>query len=187
MFYFMSKIWEPLNWIKVFAIWFLYELNCYSILGQKYIVSGLRRNTDCSSKRYQPFKFWSNTSSQCVFKKSKCNEIGQTFVDNDSTKKDTECRCDYKKGFGFIVKPKNTCVCIPSKEDCTCYSVPCPLNYTLTAGNSHNYENCKRDSKVFNDVFLQSQVLWNQSKVSKRRTSVWKTNIRIKGQGGHCY
>lgn len=100
--------------------------------GEKYVITGRRRNVDCSSEKFQPFLFWSNTSSHCVFIKSKCNEPGQVLFNNGSTKRDRSCRCDYSRGFTFIRKPKNPCYCIPSEEDCSCYHTACTGNKKLT-------------------------------------------------------
>ena len=93
-----------------------------------------RTDTDCSSGRYQPFKFWSNETSDCVYQKSLCNEIGQTIYDSLSTSEDNTCSCDYAKGYGFVTQPKGIWYCEPSKEDCSCYLVQCADNNTLSSG-----------------------------------------------------
>ena len=95
---------------------------------------GSRTDSDCSSERYQLFKFWSNETSDCVYLKSLCNEIGQTIYDSRSTSEDNTCSCDYAKGYGFVTQPKRIWYCEPSKEDCSCYLVQCADNNTLSSG-----------------------------------------------------
>lgn len=102
--------------------------------GEKYVITGRRRNVDCSAGTFQPFLFWSNASSDCVFIKSNCHEHGQVLYDNGSTQMDRSCRCDYTRGFDFIVKPNNPCYCIPSIEDCSCYKTTCVVTQKLTPG-----------------------------------------------------
>lgn len=103
-------------------------------LGQKYVTNGGRKNTDCSPLKYQPFKFWSNKLSQCVFKKSMCSEFGQILNWNSSSMTDSTCRCDYTAGFAFVSEPRNKCFCKPSEEDCMCYIISCPTNMGLNQG-----------------------------------------------------
>lgn len=93
--------------------------------GKRYVIRGERDNENCIGSRYQPFKLWSNRSSECEFLKSDCNELGQVIANNGSTTKGRTCRCDYSKGFDFVTKPINVCYCIPSKEDCSCYQKKC--------------------------------------------------------------
>ncbi|XP_076072080.1 uncharacterized protein LOC143043786 [Mytilus galloprovincialis] len=99
--------------------------------GQKYVTSGSRKNIDCSPLRYQPFKFWSHELSRCVFKKSKCDELGQFLYENGSSMADSTCRCDYTAGYAFVTEPRDKCFCIPTKEDCMCYLVSCPKQMQL--------------------------------------------------------
>ncbi|VDI61359.1 Hypothetical predicted protein, partial [Mytilus galloprovincialis] len=70
---------------------------------------------------YQPFALGSNVSSNCVFYKSTCTEEGQVLFRPGSHSHDLTCRCDFELGFGFVGETQNTCDCIPSKEDCSCY------------------------------------------------------------------
>jgi hypothetical protein len=95
---------------------------------------GSRTDSNCSSERYQPFKFWSNELSDCVYQKSLCSEIGQKIYDRRSTKEDSTCSCDYTKGYRFVTQPENIKYCIPSKEDCSCYLVQYADNTTLSPG-----------------------------------------------------
>lgn len=94
-----------------------------------------RKNIECDTSRYQPFKFWSQQLSQCVFTKSSCNEAGQIMLNFGSIFGDSACRCDHIKGYAFVNNPKERCYCIPSDEDCTCYKKFCPPSYILTSGN----------------------------------------------------
>lgn len=114
--------------------------------GEKYVIMGSRTGRNCSTERYQPFKFWSNESSDCVYQKSLCNEIGQTTCQRRSTKEDTTCTCDHTKGYGFVTQPKNIQYCIPSKEDCSCYLVQYADNNT----RSSDYK-CRPDLKQKNE------------------------------------
>ena len=102
-------------------------------LGKRYVIIGSRTDSNCYSERYQPFIFWSNETSDCVYQKSLCSEIGQTIYDRRSTREDSTCSCDYAKGYGFVTQPKNIKYCIPSKEDCSCYLVQCADNNTLSS------------------------------------------------------
>lgn len=98
------------------------------------MIGNKRKNTNCASLRYQPFKFWSYQHSQCVFSKSRCNEIGQIVSALGSTYGDRICRCDHEQGYAFLTLPKHHCYCTPSIEDCTCYRKTCPVNNTLMSG-----------------------------------------------------
>lgn len=51
-----------------------------------------------------------------------------------STSKDTTCRCDYTRGYSFVLQPKHITNCVPSEEDCSCYIKPCPHGYILNTG-----------------------------------------------------
>lgn len=110
---------------------------CLFNLGQKYVVSGHRRNIDCSSLKYQPYKFWSNELSQCVFEKSKCSGIGQIIFSNGSFMSDSTCGCDYTEGFAFVTEPRHKCFCIPTEEDCMCYLINCPRKMQLNQGKNN--------------------------------------------------
>ncbi|CAC5377251.1 unnamed protein product [Mytilus coruscus] len=99
----------------------------------------------CSFNRYQPFMFWTNGSSECTFKKSLCSGKGQVIVTDKLTRKDTTCRCDYRRGYSFVLQPKHITYCVPSEEDCSCYNKQCLGGYILntdyqcvTGSLSHN-------------------------------------------------
>lgn len=53
----------------------------------------------CPEDLYQPLPAWSYEMSDCEFKKSSCNSIGQVPCDNGSATDDATCGCDYTKGF----------------------------------------------------------------------------------------
>ncbi|XP_052078287.1 uncharacterized protein LOC127716069 isoform X4 [Mytilus californianus] len=86
----------------------------------------------CGPERFQPFSLLPNTSSRCVTRKSQCNREGQVVYSNGTTTDDRSCRCNYIDNFVFVTKPKKKCYCIPSEEDCSCYSKACDVDYYLT-------------------------------------------------------
>lgn len=105
--------------------------------GRKNVLRGGLDADICSLERYQPWpiKFYTNVSTNCIFLKSACNEEGQITYDNGNRNTDTTCRCDYKRGYAFLVKPRNPCVCVPSQEDCSCYHKTCSNStYVLSSG-----------------------------------------------------
>ncbi|CAC5422029.1 unnamed protein product [Mytilus coruscus] len=108
--------------------------------GQKYVISGRRKNMNCSNERYQPFRLYSSELSTCVFEKSSCSAEGQIIFSEGSTKEDRTCRCDYSRGYTFLSRPKDLCYCTPNEADCSCYIAACPESRSL----STDYE-CKAD------------------------------------------
>lgn len=105
----------------------------YVVRGERYVISGSRLGTPCSSDRYQPFNFWSNDQTQCYYQKSSCVEKGQFIYSQMSTIDDSACLCDYTQGFSFVTEPKDPCSCIPSQEDCTCFKRNCPENTKVSS------------------------------------------------------
>ncbi|CAC5389062.1 unnamed protein product [Mytilus coruscus] len=95
--------------------------------GRKNVLRGGLDADICSSERYQPWpiKFYTNVSTNCIFLKSTCNEEGQVIYGNGNRNTDITCRCDYNRGYDFVVKPRNPCFCVPSEEDCSCYLKMC--------------------------------------------------------------
>ncbi|CAC5404652.1 unnamed protein product [Mytilus coruscus] len=81
----------------------------------------------CSKERYQPFpiRFYTNASTNCIFLKSFCNEEGQVVYDHGNRNSDATCKCDYRQGYDFLVRPNTPCFCKPSQEDCSCYLKIC--------------------------------------------------------------
>ncbi|XP_063411258.1 uncharacterized protein LOC134694191 [Mytilus trossulus] len=96
--------------------------------GRKNVLRGGLDADICSPERYQPWPitFFTNASTNCIFLKSLCNEEGQVIYDKGNRNIDTSCRCDYTRGYNFLFKPRNSCFCVPSKEDCSCYLKKCP-------------------------------------------------------------
>lgn len=99
--------------------------------GNKYILRGDIDGEPCIENRYQPFKFKTDGNNACIFQKSFCNEEGQIVANNGTTAADTSCRCDYTKGYVFVVDPTNKCFCHPTLEDCSCYEKKCDKNQFL--------------------------------------------------------
>lgn len=105
-------------------------------VGLKIVISGTFRNVRCSEERYQPITFLSNQSSDCLYLKSPCGDTGQITFKDLSTITDSSCRCDYTRSYAFVSPPRNTCFCVPTVEDCSCYIKQCPYNTTLSPGKS---------------------------------------------------
>ncbi|OPL33539.1 hypothetical protein AM593_05974, partial [Mytilus galloprovincialis] len=93
--------------------------------GKKIVIRGQFDAAYCDTDRYQPIKYFTNVSGECLFQKSKCSGEGQIIYTNKNPVTDLTCRCDYTKGYTFTIRPKNQCFCVPSVEDCTCYIQPC--------------------------------------------------------------
>ncbi|XP_052078024.1 uncharacterized protein LOC127715961 [Mytilus californianus] len=102
--------------------------------GLKVVILGGLNGKMCSSNRYQPFMFWTNGSSECIFQKSVCSEEGQIIETDELTRKDISCRCDNTRGYSFVLQPKDITFCVPSQEDCSCYIEQCPAGHILNAG-----------------------------------------------------
>lgn len=100
--------------------------------GYRFVISGMLDSRPCGPERFQPFALLPNTSSRCVIRKSQCNREGQVVYSNGTTTRDRSCRCNYIDNFVFVTKPKTKCYCIPSEEDCSCYSKACDVDYYLT-------------------------------------------------------
>ena len=108
------------------------------LLGFKQVVIGGRTRKPCADDRFQPFKFWTNGSSRCEYKRSDCNEEGQVIFYNGSVRTDRRCRCDYTRNYDFVSRPINRCYCVPSEEDCSCYIRSCASGFLLTQGTLNN-------------------------------------------------
>ncbi|CAG2202324.1 unnamed protein product [Mytilus edulis] len=108
-----------------------YSENCTVIdflqPGRKHVLRGGLDADICSSERYQPWPmtFYTNVSTNCIFLKSLCKEEGQVVNENGNRNTDTTCKCDYTKGYDFLVKPRNPCFCVPLEEDYSCYLKTC--------------------------------------------------------------
>ncbi|CAC5372591.1 unnamed protein product [Mytilus coruscus] len=108
-----------------------YSENCtrsvFQQPGRKAVLRGGIDAEICSRERFQPFpiRFYTNVSTHCIYLKSFCNEKGQVAYDHGNRNTDATCRCDYRRGFDFLIKPENPCFCKPSQEDCSCYLKIC--------------------------------------------------------------
>ncbi|XP_071125223.1 uncharacterized protein [Mytilus edulis] len=99
--------------------------------GYKIQIIGSFESVPCANDRYQPITFWTN-SNLCKFGKSVCTDEGQVLFSLGTTKTDSTCRCDYTKGYDFVVRPKSSCFCLPSEEDCSCFIRNCPSGFVLS-------------------------------------------------------
>lgn len=97
----------------------------FSFKGNKYIIRGDIDGEPCEGNRYQPFKFKTDGYNKCIFEKSICNEEGQIVQNSGNTTVDTSCRCDYTKGYSFVIEPTHKCYCHPTQEDCSCFMKKC--------------------------------------------------------------
>ncbi|XP_071153192.1 uncharacterized protein [Mytilus edulis] len=113
-----------------------YSENCtrsdFQQPGRRAVLRGGIDAEVCSAERFQPFpiRFYTNVSTNCIFFKSFCNEDGQVVYDPGNRNTDTTCRCDYRRGYTFVVSPENSCFCKPLQEDCSCYLKTC-LNTSI--------------------------------------------------------
>ncbi|XP_071124105.1 uncharacterized protein [Mytilus edulis] len=100
--------------------------------GYKFIIRGNIDGIECDKNRFQPIKFWTNVSNDCILEKTGCNEPGQVIHDEGSATSDRTCRCDYTRGFAFVTSPKQNCFCNPSIDDCSCFMKPCSRFQVMT-------------------------------------------------------
>ncbi|CAC5363193.1 unnamed protein product [Mytilus coruscus] len=120
--------------------------------GLRIVYSGNLHAEDCRNPRYSPIPVLSNDSAECDFLKSNCKEEGQVIVDNATSNTDRTCRCDYTKGYNYIIQPIDPCKCSPVKEDCSCYFNTCPgIGYTL----NQDYHCVNRTLKTFDCPLLE--------------------------------
>lgn len=123
--------------------------------GNKYIIRGDIDGEPCEKNRYQPFKFQTDGYNKCIFEKSVCNEEGQIAQNSGNTTADTSCRCDYTKGYRFVIEPTNKCYCRPTHEDCSCYKKKCrnneflnPSKYNDKLSLTHIYMYIQTNTKI---------------------------------------
>ncbi|XP_052090203.1 uncharacterized protein LOC127726788 [Mytilus californianus] len=108
-----------------------YSENCtrsdFQQAGRKSVLRGGIDAVVCSKERYQPSQhiFYTNASTNCIFLKSFCNEEGQVVNNQGDRNTDASCRCDYRRGYDFLINPNNPCFCKPSQEDCSCFLKIC--------------------------------------------------------------
>ncbi|XP_063430345.1 uncharacterized protein LOC134712573 isoform X2 [Mytilus trossulus] len=98
----------------------------------------------CPAGRYQPFAYWTNAENRCIYQNSKCTAEGQLFlIGSGTTTSDITCRCDYRKGYSYLIRPDDPCNCKPNTEDCSCYLNFCNDDKTLSP--DYNCEVIKSD------------------------------------------
>lgn len=89
----------------------------------------------CPVSRYQPFAYWTNSENRCIYQKSNCTAEGQHLLSNSgTTTTDSTCRCDYRKGYSYLMRPEDPCNCKPNEEDCSCYLKFCNDDQVLSPG-----------------------------------------------------
>ncbi|XP_071181892.1 uncharacterized protein [Mytilus edulis] len=154
-----------------------YTENC---TGPDFDQQGFRRvlrpgfdSEPCSSKRYQPFPFNTTGHSVCVYEKSVCSEEGQISYYTGTTLTDRTCRCDYRRGYEFIIRPKQTggCFCIPSEEDCSCVLKKCEKDFDLSA----DYKCIPKDLSPADTICSPFPI-----KEKKNMTTIMKSNLQDK-------
>lgn len=151
------------------------------------IIRGLREHIDyekCPPERYQPKLVMSNDYYQCQFRKSGCSEEGQLKYNMaETTTNDTKCGCDYTRGYAFVGKPRNTCYCIPSEEDCSCYLNKCKKEQKLDSDYSCIPKLQKYNEKICKSIFPRSPVIDRvaDDSTDDRRDNVDVSNIYISG------
>ncbi|VDI22896.1 Hypothetical predicted protein, partial [Mytilus galloprovincialis] len=85
----------------------------------------------CIHQEFQPFVILSSEVYKCAYTKDSCAEKGQVIFSNGTERTNRRCRCDYRKGFSFVIQPKQHCYCDPIQEDCSCFLVDCGYNKQL--------------------------------------------------------
>ncbi|CAC5412740.1 unnamed protein product [Mytilus coruscus] len=98
----------------------------------------------CPASRYQPFAYWTNDENRCIYQKSNCTAEGQHLLSGSgTTTTDITCRCDYRKGYSYLLRPEDPCNCKPNEEDCSCYLKFCNEDHALSP--DYNCEVIKSD------------------------------------------
>lgn len=126
--------------IYAFGDKMVYELekfctDIYLIIGTYAVLNNLQIHFEpCIHKEFQPFILFSNETYKCIYNKGLCTETGQVIFSNGTASTNRYCQCDYRKGFSFVIKPKQNCYCDQSREDCTCVSVDCENDKQLNSG-----------------------------------------------------
>ncbi|XP_052063975.1 uncharacterized protein LOC127704118 isoform X2 [Mytilus californianus] len=98
----------------------------------------------CPVSRYQPFAYWTNDENRCIYQNSNCTAEGQHLLSRSgTTTADITCRCDYRKGYSYLIRPNDPCNCKPNEEDCSCYIKFCNEDHALSP--DYNCEVIKSD------------------------------------------
>ncbi|XP_076084523.1 uncharacterized protein LOC143055275 [Mytilus galloprovincialis] len=125
-----------------------YMENCLGLdrsrIGSKLVFQPLFNLAECDAGRYQPIVFTTHGNSECIYSKSKCADEGQVVYSNGSSSADTACSCDHANGYSFVTRPKNSCFCKPSEEDCSCVRVTCT--------NLPRVDQCITDGKIITNA-----------------------------------
>ncbi|VDH95466.1 Hypothetical predicted protein [Mytilus galloprovincialis] len=142
----------------------VYRDRCYRprILGPgyKYVFQPNLNRALCSGNRYQPFNFETVGYSDCTFKKTLCNSLGQTTYENGDTRVDRKCVCNTDRGYTFIMNSTKQCYCNPSSEDCSCYLGMNPYNETARLEDTKCYQEIKLTRGPFSvDMFNISRTI----------------------------
>ncbi|CAC5415457.1 unnamed protein product [Mytilus coruscus] len=112
----------------------------YFTVGYKFVFRGSLDAIECNIVFYQPFKFWTNVSSECLLRKSECAEEGQVTMDNGNSTFDRICRCDYTRDYGCVKQEEWTghYVCPTIKitmfKEAECSTRPTPVPTFDTPG-----------------------------------------------------
>ncbi|CAC5378268.1 unnamed protein product [Mytilus coruscus] len=154
------------------------SLGNYPVLRGRYI-----DYETCPVSSYQPFLFRSNERYKCTYLKSKCSSDGQVEVNDGTTRSNKACRCDYNRGFAFVIRPQNQSACIPSQEDCSCYSKRCVEGQNLNP----DYE-CKTIIVLHgNSTYHVVTVTGKENTSHNASFVVTNLNNVVSGKEGHIY
>ncbi|XP_052063983.1 uncharacterized protein LOC127704129 isoform X2 [Mytilus californianus] len=154
------------------------SLGNYPVLRGRYI-----DYETCPVSSYQTFLFRSNERYKCTYLKSMCSSDGQVEVNDGTTTSNKACRCDYNRGFAFVIRPQNQSACIPSQEDCSCYSKRCVEGQNLNP----DYE-CKTIT-VLHGNSTYHVVTVTDKEHTRHNASYVVTNLNnvVSGKEGHIY
>lgn len=113
------------------------SLDCSTVIitGTFAVLNNLQIHFEpCIHQEFQPFVILSSEVYKCAYTKDSCAEKGQVIFSNGTERTNRRCRCDYRKGFSFVIQPKQHCYCDPIQEDCSCFLVDCGYNKQLYSG-----------------------------------------------------
>lgn len=115
----------------------LYTESCmhaveYQRPGYKFVIRGGLDGKLCDDAYFQPIKFWTNGSNECIFLKSDCTDEGQIISYEGNSTSDRTCKCDYTKGYAFVTEPNDGCTCFHGGQDCSCYKKLCKHSEILS-------------------------------------------------------
>ncbi|CAG2241962.1 unnamed protein product [Mytilus edulis] len=99
--------------------------------GYKLIVAGSLQGDPCDHEFYQPLNSRLSGTVDAFINNLTAARKDKSYR-NGTEKIVRSCRCDYTRGFDFITRPNNPCLCDPSSEDCSCFHRTCPTKYILS-------------------------------------------------------